>query len=217
MKGIVFDMDGVLIDSERLVLRSWEYVAKDCGLPDLRGLFYQCIGITHANTSKLFNAYCGGVMDYQDFRDRVRACYRKLTEDGIPLKPGVMDLLTWLHDQGWLIGLASSSREASIRLTMERTGMGPFFHALVCGDMLTVSKPEPDIYLRACAELGVIPAETFAVEDSLNGIRSASRAGMKPLLVPDLIEPDEEMRALALKIFPDLTAVLTWLKQQDQR
>ncbi len=215
MQGIVFDMDGVLIDSERLVLLAWEQAARDCGLPNLQNLFYQCIGLTQTSTAKLFRAYCGNSMDYQVFRDRVRACYMEFTKDGVPLKPGVMDLLTWLRDQGWLIGLASSSREANIRRTMDITGMKPFFHSLVCGDMVPVGKPEPDIYLRACAELGVPPSETFAVEDSLNGIRSSSRAGMKTLLVQDLIEPDHEMRSLALKVFPNLMAVLDWLKQRQ--
>lgn len=211
--GIVFDMDGVLIDSERLVLRAWEEVARECGLPCLRELFYQCIGVTHTRTAELFNAFCGGSMEYENFRGRVRERYLDFIKDGVPIKSGAVELLTWLRGEGWRIGLASSSREASVCRAMNSTGLRPFFHTLICGDMLTASKPEPDIYLRACTELGVSPARTFAVEDSLNGVRSASRAGMKTLLVPDLIEPNREMRALALRIFPDLGAVLHWLKE----
>ena len=213
MPSIVFDMDGVLIDSERLVLRSWECVGEDLGLKGLHELFFRCIGTTHASTKKVFDAAYGGSVDYQDFRDRTRVYYMTFTRDGIPLKPGVMELLRWLKEQGWKTGLASSSREANVRHNMDVTGMGRYFDALVCGDMLTASKPAPDIYLRACAELCVEPAQTYAVEDSRNGILSASAAGMKALLVPDMVAPDEVMTRHALSIFPDLFAVQRWLQQ----
>jgi len=216
MHSIVFDMDGVLIDSERLVLRSWERVAERHGLSGMKDLFYQCVGVTHARTRILFTEHYGTILDYDAFRDEVRACYMAYTQTGIPIKKGAVELLEWLHQGGWHIGLASSSREDSVRRTMEMTGMGRFFRTLVCGDMLAASKPEPDIYLRACSELGADPAHTFAVEDSRNGIVSASRAGMIPLLVPDMIAPTDEMLHLSAAVFPDLLAVKDWLATQVQ-
>lgn len=215
MPAIVFDMDGVLIDSERIVLRSWESVGRDLGLDGLRDLFFRCVGTTHASTRERFDAAYGGRVDYQDFRDRTRVYYMEFTKDGVPLKPGVMELLDWLKKNGWKTGLASSSREVNVRRNMDITGMGRYFDALVCGDMLTASKPAPDIYLRTCAELGVDPARTYAVEDSRNGILSADAAGMKALLVPDMIPPDDVMTRHALRVFPDLFAVRRWLEKQD--
>lgn len=213
VNSIVFDMDGVLIDSERLVLRAWQETAQNFGLPDVGAVFPQCLGVTHAKTAELFRAYCGNAMEYEAFRNAVRERYLEYTKDGVPTKPGAPELLAWLQEQGWSIGLASSTREESVRRSLGSTGFLPFFRALVCGDMLPVSKPAPDIYLRACAELAAPPEETFAVEDSLNGLLSASRAGMKVLLVPDLMAPNEEMRALALRIFPDLWAVREYLER----
>lgn len=215
MPGIVFDMDGVLVDSERLVLRSWECVGRDLGIEGLHDLFFRCIGTTHASTQKMFASVFGDRLDYQDFRSRTRVYYMEFTKDGVPLKPGVMEILGWLREHGWRTGLASSSREANVRRNMEITGMGPYFDILVCGDMLTASKPAPDIYLRACAELGVEPALSYAVEDSRNGILSASAAGMKALLVPDMVPPDEVMRSRAAGVFPDLSAVRRWLERQE--
>jgi len=215
MRCIVFDMDGVLVDSERLVLRSWEQVGNELRLEGLRDLFYRCIGTTHASTERKFTALYGSRIRYTDFRDRIRRCYMELTRDGLPLKPGVTELLTWLRENEWRIGLASSSREANVRRNMEITGLGRFFNVLICGDMLTASKPEPDIYLKACAELRAEPSAAYAVEDSRNGILSASAAGMKALLVPDMVRPDAEMLAHAAAVFPDLTALLGWLRRQD--
>ena len=215
MPSIVFDMDGVLVDSERLVLRAWECVGRDLGLEGLHDLFFRCIGTTHASTQKLFAAVYGDELDYQAFRDRTRVYYMQFTKDGVPLKPGGMELLGWLREHGWHTGLASSSREANVRRNMEVTGMGPYFDTLVCGDMLTVSKPAPDIYLRACAELQVEPSSAYAVEDSRNGNHSASAAGKKALLVPDMVPPDELMKSRARAVLPDLLAVRDYLARQE--
>ena len=215
MPVIVFDMDGVLVDSERLVLRSWECVGRDLGLHGLHELFFRCIGTTHASTRRVFAEAYGESFDYEAFRDRTRVYYMQFTKEGVPLKPGVMELLCWLKEHGWRTGLASSSREVNVRRNMEVTGMGLYFDTLVCGDMLTASKPAPDIYLRACAELRAEPATAYAVEDSRNGILSASAAGMKALLVPDMVEPDEVMKSRAAAVLPDLLAVRDYLARQE--
>ena len=215
MPSIVFDMDGVLIDSERIVMRSWLIAGEERGLEDLTDLFYQAIGRTHASTGRLFAERFGDCVDYEAFRDDVRRHYMDITKDGVPLKPGVMELLQWLKERDWSIGLASSSRLAHIQRTMDITGMGPYFHVLIGGDTLTASKPEPDIYLKACAELGVDPSSAYAVEDSKNGIISANAAGMTALLVPDMVEPDEEMLAHAAQVFPDLLTLRDWLASRE--
>lgn len=218
MPAVVFDMDGVLIDSERLVLQAWLHVGETQGIPGLRELFYRAIGTTHAHTATLFADAYGDSVNYIDFRDRVREYYYgTLTAQGIPLKKGVLELLEWLSGNGWAIGLASSSREAGVRLSLERTGLLPYFRTLVCGDMLKRSKPAPDIYLRACAELGAEPAAAYAIEDSFNGIRSAHAAGMIPIMVPDMVDPDDEMRERSTVILPDLLAVRDWLKERRCR
>ena len=215
MPAIVFDMDGVLIDSERLVLRAWEHVGAEMGIPGLNDLFYRAIGTTHAHTATLFAEAFGDSVDYIAFRDRVREYfYNVLTVNGAPLKTGARELLDWLKAEGWAIGLASSSREAGVRLNMERTGLISYFDVLIGGDMLKASKPAPDIYLRACAELGVDPRMVFAVEDSYNGIRAAHAAGMRALMVPDMVPADDEMRGLAETVLPDLLAVRAWLAEK---
>lgn len=193
-KAVVFDMDGVLFDTERLCQDSWIEVANRRGLPDMEIIFPKCIG-RNANDSRqiVLEAY-GADFDYEVFRREASDWFWKyLEENGLPVKEGVRELLNWLKEQGWRIGLASSTRRSSVISHLEQAGIKDFFEEIITGDMVEHSKPLPDIYLLACRKLMVDPAETYAIEDSPNGIRSAYRAGMKPIMVPDLLSPDGEM------------------------
>ncbi len=218
-KAVVFDMDGVLFDTERLCQDSWIEVANRRGLPDMEIIFPKCIG-RNANDSRqiVLEAY-GADFDYEVFRREASDWFWKyLEENGLPVKEGVRELLNWLKEQGWRIGLASSTRRSSVISHLEQAGIKDFFEEIITGDMVEHSKPLPDIYLLACRKLMVDPAETYAIEDSPNGIRSAYRAGMKPIMVPDLLSPDGEMEQLSTCIFSGLLDVLDYFRsQEDER
>lgn len=212
VRSIVFDMDGVLIDSEALLLKDWKIVADKAGIRDIENTLNQCIGITAPETEALFCKVYGADFPYQKYKSMVSEMYYAETEkDGLPVKPGVYELFEFLKENNYLIGLASSTREEIVRKEMKSIGLLDAFHAVVCGDMVSKSKPQPDIYLKACELLKVSPARCYAVEDSPNGIRSAFRAGMLPIMVPDLIEPDEELRTLLYKKFDSLLEVREFL------
>ena len=215
-KAVVFDMDGVLFDTERLCQDSWIEVANRRGLPDMEIIFPKCIG-RNANDSRqiVLEAY-GADFDYEVFRREASDWFWKyLEENGLPVKEGVRELLNWLKEQGWRIGLASSTRRSSVISHLEQAGIKDFFEEIITGDMVEHSKPLPDIYLLACRKLMVDPAGTYAIEDSPNGIRSAYRAGMKPVMVPDLLSPDEEMEQLSTRIFSSLLDVLDYFRSQE--
>ena len=218
-KAVVFDMDGVLFDTERLCQDSWIEVANRRGLPDMEIIFPKCIG-RNANDSRqiVLEAY-GADFDYEVFRREASDWFWKyLEENGLPVKEGVRELLNWLKEQGWRIGLASSTRRSSVISHLEQAGIKDFFEEIITGDMVEHSKPLPDIYLLACRKLMVDPAETYAIEDSPNGIRSAYRAGMKPIMVPDLLSPDGAMEQLSTCIFSGLLDVLDYFRsQEDER
>ena len=138
---------------------------------------------------------------YERYKAEVSVNFHRKYDNGkLPLKEGVREILTYLKEKGYRVGLASSTREAVVRAEITDAGLLPFFDNLTCGDMLKKSKPEPDIYLKACRNLDVSSEEALAVEDSYNGIRSAFRAGMRPVMVPDLLPPDEEMKVYSWKI-----------------
>lgn len=213
MKAVVFDMDGVLFDTERVCMESWVAVADRRGLPDMETIFPRCIG-GNANDSKkiVLEAY-GQDFDYDTFRKEASDWFWNCIEkNGLPMMTGVREILVWLKEEGWIVGLASSTKRSSVLNHLEQAGIRDYFQAIVTGDMVEHSKPLPDIYLIACRELGVEPCEAYAIEDSPNGIRSAHAAGMCPLMVPDMLQPDQEMEHLSHRIFKDLTEVLEFMK-----
>ena len=214
-RAIVFDMDGVLIDSERLIRECWIAVGLERGLPGIGELFGQCLGVSYEGSRAKFTERYGTGVSYDGFRDEARARYLGLVREAIPVKHGVRGMLAWLRAEGWKIGLASSTQQESVLRSLRRTELITYFSAIICGDMVRASKPEPDIYLAACAALREDPSRCYAVEDSKNGLISAHSAGMRTILIPDLMEPDEEMRCLASAVFPDMAAFHQWLLQED--
>ena len=125
---------------------------------------------------------------------------------------GAREILADLAARGVPLALASSTEGALVRRELDEAGLLRFFDALVCGDQVRRSKPDPEIFLTAAARLGVEPERCFVIEDSFNGVRAAAAAGMRPLMVPDLLPPDEEMRRLSEAILPDLAAAGRYLR-----
>ncbi len=214
MKAVVFDMDGVLFDTERLCLEGWSQVAKQHGIQGMEEVFDQCIGLNANDTKILVQNALGEDFQYDEFKVQASKWFWDTIEkEGLPLKPGVKKLLPYLQQAGYQIGLASSTRYDSVIGLLKRADIIDYFSVIVTGDMIEHSKPKPDIYLLACKKLNVEPEEAYAIEDSPNGIRSASAAGMKPIMVPDMIAPDEEMRELSFLICEDLIEVMKFLNQ----
>ena len=216
MLKIVFDMDGVIFDSERLVLEGWQEIAAKYGIKGIEEVLPRCLGVNAQTTREIFREYYGQDFPYDEYKKEASALFHSRYGNGkLPLKPGVKELLSYLKENGYLVGLASSTRQAIVEQEIRDAGLMPYFDNLVCGDMLKRSKPEPDIYLKACENLDVEPRMAVAVEDSYNGIRSAKRAGMVPVMVPDMVQPDEEMRSLAHKICKGLFEVKNWISETE--
>ena len=215
-KAVIFDMDGVIFDSERLVLEGWQEIAAKYGIKGIEEVLPRCLGVNAQATREIFREYYGQDFPYDEYKKEASALFHSRYGNGkLPLKPGVKELLSYLKENGYLVGLASSTRQAIVEQEIRDASLMPYFDNLVCGDMLKRSKPEPDIYLKACENLDVEPRMAVAVEDSYNGIRSAKRAGMVPVMVPDMVQPDEEMRSLAHKICKDLFEVKNWISETE--
>ena len=217
MRTVIFDMDGVLFDTERLCLDSWMAVAEQQGLKGMEEVFPKCIGLNRNDTMQVVKQAYGNDFDYTGFSILASAWFQAYTEkNGLPVKPGVEPILKWLKEAGWTVGLASSTRRGRVLEQLKQANVLPYFSVIVTGDMVEHSKPLPDIYLMACRELGVKPKEAYAIEDSPNGIRSAHAAGMRPLMVPDMIVPDGEMERLSYRIMRDLYEVLDFFRKEQQ-
>lgn len=213
MKAVVFDMDGVLFDTETVCLEAWSEVAERNNLPGMREVFPKCIGLNNNDSGAVLREAYGENFDYGEFRRQAsEEFWGYIERNGLPEKPGVHELLEWLKASPYKVALASSTKRSSIVSHLEEAGILECFEVIISGDMVEHSKPEPDIYLLACERLGVEPGEAYAIEDSFNGIRSAYAAGMKPIMVPDMLPPDEEMREKSAEIFADLGEVLEYLR-----
>ncbi len=214
MKAIIFDMDGVLFDTETVCLEAWMEVARKNQLPEMEKVFPKCIGLNVTDTEIVMKDAYGPNIDFPELKRQMsEEFWRYVEQNGQPEKPGIHQILEWLQTSPYKVGLASSTRKASILKHLEDAGIAEYFEVVVSGDMVEHSKPNPDIYLLACREIGVEPSEAYAVEDSYNGIRSAYTAGMKPLMVPDMLPPTDEMREKSVGIFENLNAVLEFLKE----
>ncbi|MBQ2803843.1 MAG: HAD family phosphatase [Lachnospiraceae bacterium] len=211
-------MDGVLFDTERLCMEGWSAVAKAQGIDDMERVATQCIGLNETDTRALVCKHYGKDFSYEVFRKQVSVWFwKEIEKNGLPVKTGVRELLDFLKGAHYQIGLASSTRQESVRKHLQNAQIEEYFSVVITGDKVEHSKPEPDIYLLACEGLQVEPAKAYAIEDSPNGIRSAYAAGMKPIMVPDLIKPDREMHKLSHVILPDLQEVKRFLMDNGKR
>ncbi len=200
IEGAVFDVDGVLFDTERLMHQIWRKVGAEMGWPQPGQDYLEFVGNGRSVIFEKMLAFYGPEFPKEDF---LTTCSQTLQEHveqfGVPLKPGVREILEFLKQKNIPIAIATSTAMRRTGKRMELTGLTPYFKAMITGDQVTRGKPDPEIYLLACEALGTDPKRTLAIEDSRNGILSATAAGMPTVMIPDMIAPTPELEALLWK------------------
>lgn len=215
VQAVIFDMDGVIFDSERLVIECWQVIADKYNIPDIVEICMRVQGNNRVETAKRFREKYGNDFPYEIYKNEVTALFRERYGNGkLPLKPGVLEVLTELKRKRVPLALASSTRTDIVKLELDEAHLLPYFDAVLGGDMAPRSKPEPDIFLAAATALGVVPENCYVLEDSYNGIRAAYRAGMRPIMIPDMQQPTEEIRGLAEVILDNLMEALEYLRER---
>ncbi len=139
-----------------------------------------------------------------------------IERNGMPYKSGLFELLDYLQTNNYKITVATSTESAKVKYYFDKSGLNEYIDKIVCGDMVKKGKPEPDIYLKASELLGLAPADCLALEDSPNGILSAHRAGIRPVMIPDLIEPDDALRKIIFAEVPTLSHVIELLNMRTK-
>jgi HAD superfamily hydrolase (TIGR01509 family) len=200
--AVVFDMDGLLVDTEALYRDALLRQADSIGvhLPD--GVFLQMIGTT--DSGRILRGHFGPDFDVENFDKGWMAQFHAAAEAGVALKTGVVELLDFLEAERIPCAVCTSSPRSEVDGNLGPHGIRNRFHAVVARGDYARSKPFPDPFLKAAEVLGVDPAHCLALEDSHNGIRAAHAAGMMTVMVPDLLEPTEEMHALCVRVIKSL-------------
>ena len=210
-KAIIFDMDGVILDSETISDRTWAIAQKEMNVSTDSDFINLCRGLNHNDTLQVLHEVFGADFDAEGFLKRATSHFYEIEDkEGIPLMPYAKELLNYLKPK-YRLALASSTNGKAVQRQLTNTGVIDFFETRTTGEMVEHSKPDPEIYLMACRSLGLEPSECVAVEDSPNGIRSAHAAGIPVIMVPDKIKPTPELESLCWKICPSLKTLAEFL------
>lgn len=211
--AVVFDMDGVIFDSERAVMDCWIELADKYGIENIEKPYLACTGTTMAKTKEIMLEAYGADFPYDTYAKEASLLYHERYDGGrLPMKPGVVELLTYLKKENKKIALASSTRKQTVINQLRDANILDFFDAVICGDMVERSKPAPDIFLKACEELNVKPEKAYGIEDSYNGIRAAYAGNLRPIMVPDLLPKNDEMEEISEVILDNLLEVINYLR-----
>lgn len=211
--AIVFDMDGVLLDTETISDRTWLIAGSEYGIAEekIRLLMHKCMGTNKQDTNKIIKQELGQDFPSDTFLQRTSQLFFKIeSEEGIQLMPYVKEALDYLSSK-YIVCLASSTRKEHVTRQLTNLGLIKYFKTITTGDMVKHSKPEPEIYLLACSSIGVEPKNCIAIEDSPNGIKSAHKAGLTTIMVPDKIKPTEELKPYINYICKSLQEVVELL------
>ena len=216
MKACIFDMDGLMFDTERVFVAAWDYAGEKLGLGKTGYMVMKTMGRNTEGCNQIWREEFGADFDVAALWDYTREFLEDYySRNTVSLKKGLYELLAYLKQAGYKLAVASSTKTEKVEHHLASADVRTYFDAVIGGDMVEKSKPEPDIYLKAAAALGVPPEECYALEDSRNGLLSAHAAGCKAIHVPDLWQPDGAVKAFILGPFEDLLAVRDWLISQQ--
>ncbi len=205
--GAIFDMDGLLFDTEKIYQKYWLEVAGEFGGERNPEFGRACCGTSGERTLAVIKHYYPNA-DAKAFLSRVMECVAADMEKELSVMPGVREILDFFQKRVIPMAVASSTRTSLVKRNLTHAGLIDYFRAVIGGDQITKGKPAPDIFLLAAEKINLPAEDCYVFEDGFNGIRAAAAAGCTAVMIPDLLEPDEEIRSLCSAIYPSLTAAM---------
>lgn len=216
LKAAVFDMDGLMFNTEWVIKYSWEIVGKEMGYENFSDNIYNTLGMNHNRRKEYFLSKYGENFDFDNFTERYREISMKyMEENGTPIKKGLRNILSYLKENKIKMAIATSSSRKFAMDKILDAGVEDYFDVIICGDMVTKSKPDPQIYKIACEKLNIDYKDCIAFEDSPKGIISAYSAGLNPIMIPDLIEnAPEEVEDMLIAKLESLDDAVEFIKKE---
>jgi len=212
ISAVIFDMDGLMFDTESIVVEAWKHAGRAYGYEISASLVIQSVGVNSHDTQVLFEQALGPAFNFHRVRTlRDQYVDDMIEHDGVPLKDGLGELLDVLANHAVLKAVATSTERTRAEILLRKAGVSPRFEAVVCGNEVQRGKPAPDIFLLAADRLQATPRNCIVLEDSESGIQAAVNANMRPFMIPDLKPPSPAILAMVEQIFPNLHAVASYL------
>ncbi|GAD80789.1 HAD family hydrolase [Vibrio ezurae] len=213
-KAVIFDMDGLLLDTERVCLQAFEKACHTLGIEFLEPEYLAIIGQNAQGIERTIRAGYPKNIDYPKLRKVWMHNYHSVSEhQAIPVKEGVIELLEWLKSKGIPMAVATSTDKRLAPIKLKFAGLYDYFESVTCGCEVTHGKPDPEIYVLAAKRLNIDPVYCLGFEDSNNGVRAGVAAQLQMVQIPDLVIPTKDVIALGHHIFPSLKDALYQLKQ----
>ena len=209
VKAVIFDMDGLMIDSERVTYEGYVIECEKLGLSMEKEFYKRVLGRTVPEIYQEFYDRYGQSFPMDDVLKRVHEYMEDLfQEEGVPVKEGLVNLLAYLKTNGYRTVVATSSTRDRVDRILEQAELAKYFDASICGDEVTKGKPNPEVFLKACQKAGVEPGEAIVLEDSEAGIQASFSAGIPVICIPDMKYPEPQFAEKASKIVDSLNVVL---------
>lgn len=216
IKAVIFDMDGLMIDSERVTFEGYQHVLAKENLTMSEEKYKTLLGKPVKAVHDLFKEDYGPQYDVDQIIKDVHAYIAKRFEtEGVPLKPGLVELLKYLKENNYKTIIATSSHRNRVDLIVKQAQIDQYFDDSICGDEVTKGKPNPEVFLKACQKLQVSPQDALVLEDSESGINAAYNAEIKVIGIPDMKYPEEKYVKMTYKIMDNLFQVKDFLEENN--
>lgn len=214
INGAIFDMDGLMLDTEKLLVRFWKEAAAEYGYSMTDQNVFEIRSLSRKYSVPLLKSIFGEEFPFSEVRNRrIVLMNDYIDKYGFEVKKGLYELLDYLKVNGYRTAVATATARERAENYLKKIDVYSYFDAVICGDMVTNGKPEPDIYLTASRELGLPSEECAAFEDSPNGIRSAYAAGCKVIMIPDLTQPDDNIKPLLSGLYESLDKAVDFFER----
>ncbi len=216
IRAVIFDMDGLMIDSERMAYEGYVAECAKLGLTMDEGFYRSVMGTTVAVAAQKFYDRFGASFPLDEMVDTVLSHMDdRFEEEGVPLKKGLKELLAYLKGDGYKTIVATSSTRERVDKILQMAGLTGYFDGSICGDEVEKGKPDPEVFLKACQKAGVQPQDALVLEDSEAGIQAAFSAGIPVICIPDMKYPQKEDEEKADRVVDSLLDVLSLLKDHE--
>lgn len=214
VKAVIFDMDGLLLDSERA---SYEAMQKNCeklGVKIDKDFYCSLLGLSNTDAKEQVYKHFNGKIDVDKYFDDMFSLVKEeYIKNGVPVKEGAFELLEYLKSNGIAAVVASSSEKNWVEWLLKKASLYDCFDGFMCGDEVENAKPDPEIFLKACQKAGAEPKDSLVLEDAQSGIEAANAAGIPVICVRDMLDPDEKHKKMTLAVMDSLIEVKEYLER----